>query len=61
MIKEKFEKLINVKSIVTITLTAAFTYLSITGTVSADQFIVIFTTIIGFYFGVQKEKKDGEQ
>lgn len=61
MIKEKLAKLINVKSIVTITLTAAFTYLSVIGTVSADQFIVIFTTIIGFYFGVQKEKKDGEQ
>lgn len=61
MIKEKLAKLINVKSIVTITLTTAFTYLSVTGTVSADQFIVIFTSIIGFYFGVQKEKKDGEQ
>nr|WP_167958136.1 hypothetical protein [Anaerosporobacter faecicola] len=55
--KEKVAKLINVKSLVTITLTAAFTYLSVTGTVSASQFVEIFLMVIGFYFGTQSKKE----
>jgi hypothetical protein len=57
MIKEKLAKLINVKSIVTIILTGVFAYLSASGKISGDQFLVIFTTIIAFYFGTQSEKK----
>jgi len=59
--KEKLAKLINVKSIVTIVLTGLFVYLAVTGKVTGEQFIVIFTTIIAFYFGTQTEKKkEGE-
>ena len=59
--KERLAKLISVKSIVTIVLTALFVYLAVTGKVTGEQFIVIFTTIIAFYFGTQTEKKkDGE-
>ena len=50
------KKLISVKSIVTLTLTGVFAYLSIIGSVSGEQFLVIFTTIIAFYFGTQHEK-----
>jgi hypothetical protein len=60
MIKDKLAKLINVKSIVTIILTLVFAYLSGTGKINSDQFLVIFTTIIAFYFGTQLEKKKGE-
>lgn len=55
--KERLAKLISVKSIVTIVLTALFVYLAVTGSVTGEQFIVIFTTIIAFYFGTQTEKK----
>lgn len=61
MIKEKLAKLINVKSVVTIVLTIIFAVLSLRGDITGEQFLVIFTTIIAFYFGTQTEKKkDGE-
>ena len=55
--KEKFSKLINVKSIVTIILTGIFSFLSVRGDITGEQFLMIFTTIIAFYFGTQTEKK----
>lgn len=57
-IKEKLAKLINIKSIVTILTTTVFCGLSIWGKVTADQFMLVFTTIIAFYFGTQVEKKN---
>ena len=57
--KERLTKLLTVKSIVTIVLTIAFTYLAIVGRVSATEFLTIFTVVIGFYFGTQAEKKGG--
>lgn len=53
----KIMKLINVKSIVTIVLTVVFALLSIKETISGEQFLMIFTTVIAFYFGTQHEKK----
>jgi mannose/fructose/N-acetylgalactosamine-specific phosphotransferase system component IID len=59
--KEYLVKLLKVKSVVTIVLTAVFAYLAITGEITGEQFIVIFTTVIAFYFGTQTEKKkEGE-
>lgn len=55
--KEKLLKLITVKSIVTIVLTLVFSFLTVTGQVSAEQFMNIFTVVIAFYFGTQAEKK----
>ena len=57
--KEKFAKLIDVKSIMTLLITIIFSILAILGRVNAEQFIVIFTTIVAFYFGTQTEKKNG--
>lgn len=55
--REKLSKLINVKSIVTILLTIVFAFLSIRGDIEGEEFLVIFTTIISFYFGTQADKK----
>ena len=44
--KEKLAKLIDVKSIVTLTLTAVFAYLAITQTITGQEFLTIFTVII---------------
>lgn len=55
--KEKISKLINVKSIVTISLTASFVYLSIVGEITPEMFMTVFVSVIGFYFGTQHEKK----
>ena len=54
--KERLMKLLTVKSIVTIILTAVFAYLSVVGLVTVDQFLTVFTVIIAFYFGTQAEK-----
>lgn len=54
---DRLLKLLAVKSIVTIILTAVFAYLSVTGHVSTEQFLTVFTVVIAFYFGTQAEKK----
>lgn len=54
--KAKLIRLLEVKSIVTITTTAVFCYLSITGNVTSEQFMMVFTTVIAFYFGTQATK-----
>ena len=51
--KNKIAKLIDVKSIVTLILTAVFSYLAVEGKISGSEFLTIFTVVIGFYFGTQ--------
>ena len=55
---KRLTNLLSVKSIVTLILTIVFAYLSVTGVVSGEQFLTIFTVIISFYFGTQSAKKD---
>ena len=55
--KEKLAKLINVKSIVTIVLTGVFSYLSVVGTITGQEFLTVFTVVVAFYFGTQAQKK----
>lgn len=52
---ERVQKLLSVKSIVTIALTAVFCYLAIVGRLETE-FMTIYTTIIAFYFGTQATK-----
>lgn len=59
--KERLDKLLTVKSIVTILLTVVFCFLCVMGKISGEQFLVIFTVVIGFYFGTQSEKKPPAQ
>lgn len=54
--KERLNKLLTIKSIVTILLTVVFAYLSVIGKVGSTEFLTIFTVVIGFYFGTQSEK-----
>ena len=57
--KEKIiDRIISVKSIVTILLTAVYCYLAVTGVITAELYMAIFTVVIGFYFGTQYEKKN---
>ena len=62
---DKIKKLIDVKSIMTLVLTGVFAFLAISGRISPDQFLTIFTVIIGFYFGTQyqksQQKKEGDE
>lgn len=57
MIREKLAKLIDVKSIISLSITVVFCYLAIVGVIAPELFIPIFTTVIAFYFGTQYQKK----
>lgn len=54
--RERLAKLIDVKSIMTLALTIVFCVLALTGVISGQEFITIFTVIVGFYFGTQAQK-----
>ncbi len=56
-LKEKLAKLIDVKSLMTLTLTAGFVWLTCVGEITGEQFLTIFTMVVGFYFGTQAEKR----
>jgi hypothetical protein len=55
--KNKFAKLIDVKSIVTLLFTFLFCFLSVKGTIP-QEVNNIYLMIIAFYFGTQYEKKN---
>lgn len=52
----KIAKLIDVKSIMTLTLTGGFLGLTASGNITGQEFLTIYTTVIAFYFGVQYGK-----
>ena len=52
---KRIENLLTVKSIVTLALTAVFACQAVRGEVSQD-FMMIYTTVIAFYFGTQAQK-----
>lgn len=54
--KERLNKLLTVKSIVTILLTLVFCYLSIIKVIPYDTFMTVFSVIIAFYYGTQFER-----
>lgn len=58
--KSKLYGLLTVKSIVTLALTAVFCFLSITGDISGDKFLTVFTVIISFYFGTKYEQTNSK-
>ena len=57
LLKKRLANLLTVKSIVTVVLTTVFAYLSVSGHVTTDQFLTVFTVVIAFYFGTQAEKR----
>ena len=66
MILERIATLLSVKSLVTLILTAVFAYMACTANISQD-FMVVYTVVIAFYFGTQSQKlqdvigkKDGD-
>ena len=59
-LKKRLEGLLTVKSLVTLTLTGVFAYLTCAGGVSAEQFLTVFTVVIAFYFGKQAEKANSK-
>ena len=48
--------LIKVKTIVTIAVMAVFSVLALRGAITADNVMIVVSTVIAFYFGTQHEK-----
>lgn len=48
--------LVKVKTIVTLAVLAVFTVLALRGDISADNVMVVVSTVVAFYFGTQHEK-----
>ena len=48
--------LLKVKTIVTIAVMAVFSVLALKGTITADNVMIVVSTVIAFYFGTQHEK-----
>lgn len=57
---QNFANLIKVKTIVTLVVLAVFAVLALRGDIGPDNVMVITSTVMAFYFGVQHEKKKGE-
>lgn len=57
----RISNLLTIKSIVTITLTIVFAVLSLWREISPDLFLSIYSLVIGFYFGTQKEKQNNNK
>lgn len=49
--------LLKVKTIVTMVVVAIFAVLALRGTITADNVMIIISTVVSFYFGTQTEKK----
>jgi hypothetical protein len=54
---ERLQKLLTIKSIVTILLTTVFSYLSVIRVVPIELFMTVFSVVIAFYFGTQAKKE----
>ena len=55
VVTERLARLLCVKSLITLLLTAVFAVMALRGEVSQD-FMTVYTVIIAFYFGTQAKK-----
>lgn len=56
--KSRLDKLLTIKSLVTLALTLVFCVLALRGSLTGQDFLTVFTTVIAFYFGTQTAKKE---
>lgn len=55
-ILKNLANLVKVKTIVTLVVTAVFSVLALRGDITADNVMVIVSTVMAFYFGTQHER-----
>lgn len=55
---DRLAKLVDVKSLMTLALTGGFIGLTLGGSISGEQFLMIYTTVVAFYFGTVRSKLD---
>ena len=54
---QNIANLFKVKTIVTLVVATVFAILSLKGTISPDNVMIIISMVVSFYFGTQHEKK----
>lgn len=59
-ILQNLANMLKVKTIVTLSVIAVFIILALRGEIGPDNIMIIVTSVISFYFGVQHEKGGGE-
>ena len=57
-ILEKLADLLKVKTLVTMAVMLVFSILSLRGTISSDNVMIIISMVVSFYFGTQHEKNN---
>lgn len=57
-VRKLLAQLLDVKSLVTLILTAVFGCMTIAGQVDTQSFLTIFSVVIAFYFGSQTRSTD---
>ena len=57
ILKNNLANLAKVKTIVTMVVIAVFAILALRGDITADNVMIIVSTVVAFYFGSQTEKK----
>lgn len=55
--RDNLANLIKVKTIVTLVVAVVFAVLSLNGTISPDNVMIIISMVVSFYFGTQHEKE----
>lgn len=56
---ENAADLVKVKTLATFVIVAVFAVLALRGSITADNVMIIVSTVIAFYFGTQHEKGSG--
>ena len=56
----RLQKLLTIKSLVTLSMCIVFCILSLRGDLSGQEFLTVFTTVIAFYFGTQTAKAEAK-
>lgn len=56
--KNRIQKLLSIKSLVTLSMCLVFCVLALRRDLSGQEFLAIFTTVIAFYFGTQSAKRE---
>lgn len=57
---DRLSRLLCVKSIITLVLTAVFGALALRGVISGEQFLTVFTVVVSFYFGTQTRREESK-
>lgn len=58
LLNKRLANLLCIKSLVTLVMTLVFATLALRGYITGEQFMTVFTMIIGFYFGTQAAKTE---